>query len=445
MIVMKFGGSSVANAQRIRAVGDIIQTRLPEEPIIVFSAFGKTTDQLLEAGNRALQGFVEMDSVVTNHQTIASELGVNHAEINPLLDELKRLVTGISLIRELSPKTKDYLVSFGERLSVRMITAYLKQEGILATYLDAGDAGMKTDEAFGNATILPSAPVELRKNLSSARENGKKTLIVTGFIGKDAQGNITTLGRGGSDLTASVIGSAMDVSRIEIWKDVDGLLSTDPRVAKNAIGISEISFEEASELAYFGAKIFHPRSILPAMQKNIPVVVKNSYNPTHPGTTILNQTKKPHHGLRAIGFKKNVVLVDIVSSRMLGQFGYLAKVFEVFNELEISVDLIATSEVSISLTVDSEKNVEKLAQALAEFAEVKIARNKASVSLICKSSESLEMLEQAFDTLKTVGIAPQMISHGASKVNTGFVIEGNELETCVQALHHVFFEKGGNA
>lgn len=441
MIIMKFGGSSLAHAERIRQVAKIIEMHLEERPIVVLSAIGNTTDELIAAGRAALTGSIDFTKIADRHLTLLHELQLDFhsysCEIQRLLDECKKLLEGISIVQELTPRTLDQLLSYGERLSVRIFAAYLCQQGIAAEALDGWTAGMLTDSTFNSAEILP----ETYSNIVQAFEGRQSLPVVTGFIAQDRNGAITTLGRGGSDLTASTLGAALSVKEIQVWKDVHGILSTDPRIVKNALPVASISFEEASELAYFGAKVLHPMTILPAMKKEIPVRVKNSYAPEHPGTLILSNATQENGLVTALTHKSNQAMVHICSSRMLGQYGFLAKVFQIFDDLKISVDVIATSEVSISLTLD-DLELEELESRLSEIASVRIKLCKTIVSLIGSHRNSSEILERSLNVLSRAGIAVHMISHGASTVNTSLVVNDEEADRSIHLLHeHFFFER----
>lgn len=438
MIVMKFGGSSLANAERIRHVAQIVRQHLGQKPVVVLSATGDTTDHLLEAGAHALRGEVDCDPILAAHKAIALELGVEIPQFETLGAELRDLLKGISLLRELSPRAKDYLVSFGERISVRLFGAYLQKEKVPAKAFDAWEVGMITDSRFGSAELLPEFGAAVEKNLGTLERDYSYTPIVTGFIAKDPAGNITTLGRGGSDLTACALGAALQVKEVQVWKDVDGILTTNPKYVPAARPVPVLSFEEASELAYFGANVLHPRAMIPAMQRGVSVRVKNSYNISHPGTVI---SAHGAEGLaKAITCKRNLTLVDVVSLRMLGQPGFLSKLFAVFEKYELSVDMVATSEVSVSLTLDEGGTLEGLREDLEEFARVSISTEKASVNIIADVRRATEVLESALDVFHEQGVNVQMLSHGASKVQFGFIVNDSEAEKCVAALHARFFE-----
>ncbi len=440
MIVMKFGGSSLRDASRITEVINIIKGYLAEQPIIVCSATGSTTNDLIAAGEAALKGDADITSIKNSHEKIATDLGLDSSILTPLFDEAEALLKSIAMLHELSDATMDHLVSFGERLSVRLMAATLTKTGIEAKSFDAFDIGFLTDSRFGNAELQKESYSKIASTLGSQIKGYPFTPVVTGFIAKDKDGRITTLGRSGSDLTASVLGAALKVKEIQVWKDVDGLLTTDPRIVKNAHKVSHISFIEASELAYFGAKVLHPLSIQPAMAHGIPVRVKNSYNPTHPGTLITAETHPATSLVKAITCKHDITLVDVTSSRMIGQSGFLARIFNIFKEHKISIDMLASSEISVSLTLDPHYDIKEALPELAEIALTAVSNKKAIISLIGDVSRSNEILKIASSTLHDHGIAVQMISQGASKVNIGLVINDEQANEAIQALHAAFFD-----
>ncbi len=448
MIVMKFGGSSVANAERIRHVAGIIRTFADRRPIIVLSAMGDTTDDLLSAADAALNGTITIDAVEKLHKDTASELGISSTEIDALLGELRTLLTGISMLREVTPRSRDYLVSFGERLSVRIMSAYLNTLPVRAEFRDAWDVGFISDSNYTSADLLPETWENIRKILgpyaNGRKGDGMAIPVVTGFIAKDSKGFITTLGRGGSDLTATILGAALRVEEVQTWKDVDGILTTDPRIVKDARPVPVATYDEVAELAYFGAQVLHPRSMQPCLQTGTPVRVKNSYNIDAPGSIIVTAHETPPAPVRAITTKKNVTLVDIVSTRMLGQFGFLAKVFEIFAVHNISVDVVATSEVSVSCTVDSKKaDLVALRTDLEKYALTDIRKDKAIVTIICDIRRSSEILAATFEVLSREKINIQMISQGASKVNISMICDSSESERVVQLLHERYFGANG--
>ncbi len=441
MIVMKFGGSSVANAQRIKHVASIIQSYEKERPLVVLSAMGDTTDHLLDASDMAVQGTVDIKKIEDLHFETAKELGVDSEEIKKLLDELKTLLTGISMLKELTKRTRDYLVSFGERMSVRMMSAYLNKIGSPAKFYDAWDIGMVSDSNYMAAELLDEVWQNIPKALSSYKDGSQKEIpIITGFIAKDKKGIITTLGRGGSDLSATMIGAALGADEIQTWKDVDGIMTSDPRLVKDAKSVAEVTYEEAQELAMFGAQVLHPRSMIPCRTTGTPVRVKNSYNISSAGTRIVEEHTGPKPLVTAITSVKNINLIDIESSRMLGACGFLAHVFNQFLKWNISVDVIATSEVSVSLTVSAKNDLTGLVEDLQKAAKVNVKKDKAIVTIICDAKHSSVILSRAFAALEKEEINVQMISQGASKVNISFIVDSGECDKTVIVLHKALFD-----
>lgn len=441
MIVMKFGGSSVADAERVRSMSDIVRQYMPRRPVLVLSAMGDTTNYLLAAANSALKtGIVSTCKIEELHLKIIEELGLD-VKIMPLIGELKNLLLGISMIKELTKKTKDYLVSFGERLSVRIASAYFRKTGVNAKPIDAWEAGFLSDDNYSQAWLLKESWELIPQKLIPLIE--KSVLpVVTGFIAKTKDGVITTLGRGGSDLTATVIAAACGAEEAQVWKDVDGILSGDPRIVPSAKPLAFVTYEEAAELAYYGAQVLHPRSMQPCVKTGTPVLVKNSYNPSAPGTRIVaavekNGASKP---VRAITTRKNVTLVDIVSTRMVGQSGFLEQVFATFSKYGISVDMVATSEVSVSVTLDAAYRLDQLREDLLKIAHIDIKTCKAIVTIIGDVERSSEILNRAFGVCLKLGIQVQMISQGASKVNISFIVNDTQATDVVRGLHKEFFD-----
>ncbi|MCR5045786.1 MAG: aspartate kinase [Treponema sp.] len=441
MIVMKFGGSSVANAERIKHVASIIQAYKEQRPVVVLSAMGDTTDHLLEAADKALLGSVDISGVEKLHRDSAAELGVDFSPFEPLMQELKQLLTGISMIKELTKRTRDYLVSFGERLSVRMMASYLKSQNTPARFFDAWDLGIVSDSNFMSAELLDEVwkniPLELSPYANGA---ANEIPIVTGFISKDKKGDITTLGRGGSDLTATIIGSAMKAEEIQTWKDVDGIMTSDPRLCSAARTVPEVTYEEAQELAMFGAQVLHPRSMVPCLKAGVPVRVKNSYNIKSPGSIIVQEHSGEVPKVCAITAVKGVTLIDITSAGMLGAAGFLAHIFNQFLKWNISIDVIATSEVSVSLTVNTKADLSGLLEDLRRVAQVQARPGKAIVTVICDATKSADVLSTGLVALANEKINPQMISQAASKVNISMIVEDSQRDQAVKALHAAYFE-----
>lgn len=458
-IVMKFGGSSVATADRMKEVADLIRSFPEERPVIVLSAMGKTTNNLLLAGENAVtcgvsnvSELTELKSLKHLHLKTINELGIDGSTIRVLLDEVEQLLKGIAMMKELTLRTRDYLVSFGECMSTRIFAEYLNQIGVKARQYDAFDIGFVTTDDFTNADILEASFPAIAKRLHDDWCSDHAIPIVTGFLGKGWKSSaVTTLGRGGSDLTATTIGKALSLREIQVWKDVDGVLTCDPNIYSKARPVPFLTFEEAAELAYFGAQVLHPQSMRPAREGDVPVRVKNSYNPKAPGTLITKERDMSEAVLTSIVLKSNITMLDIASTRMLGQYGFLAKVFSIFEDLGISVDSVATSEVSISLTLDPSKlwsreliqqELDHVVEELEKIAVVHLLQHRSIISLIGNVQKSSAILEKVFSVLRTNGVNVQMISQGASKVNISLVVSDAEAKQCVCALHSAFFENG---
>ncbi|MDR2109759.1 MAG: aspartate kinase [Spirochaetaceae bacterium] len=443
MIVMKVGGSSVADAERFRHVGGIVRDQLNRTPVLVLSAMGDTTDHLLDAAEGALRsGAVSIKKIEDLHIKTIRDLKLEPSildEIKPLLEELQKLLTGISLIKELTGRTKDYLVSFGERLSVRIAAAYFRSLRVKALALDAWDAGILSDANFTAADLLPECWDRIPGIIAPLAAGGTIP-VITGFIAKDEKGNITTLGRGGSDLSAAIIAAACRAEEVQIWKDVDGILTADPRLVETARPVEEIPDEEAVELAYSGAPGLHPRAMRPCMKTGTPVLGHHSYNPQARGTRIAASREKKAGPVRAITSRKNITLVDIVSTRMVGQYGFLAEVFSCIAKYGISVDMVATSEVSVSLTLDAVHDLGGLKKDLARIASVEIKTGKAIVTIVGDVRRSSEILSRAFGVCVALGVPVQMVSQVASKVNISFIVNDIQAAEVVTALHITFFE-----
>lgn len=440
MIVMKFGGSSVANAERIKHVASIIKAYREKRPVVVLSAMGDTTDHLLAAADLAVTGTVDVAGVAKLHEETARELGINIDAIEALLSELKQLLTGISMLKEISRRSRDYLVSFGERMSVRMMAAYLKSQGVDAKFYDAWDIGFVSDSNYMAAELLDEVWENIPRHLGSYSKGLDNAIpIVTGFIAKDKRGIITTLGRGGSDLTATMIGAAMNAEEVQTWKDVDGILTSDPRVVKEAKPVPEVTYEEAQELAMFGSQVLHPRSMVPVRKSGTPVRVKNSYNIESKGTIIVERHSGKVPPVCAITSVKHVQLIDMVSNRMLGAAGFLAHIFNNFLKWNVCIDVIATSEVSVSCTVSGKEKLEGLVQDLNKACDVSVRKERAIVTVICDVEHSSAILASGFEALADEGINVQMISQGASKVNISFIVNDDEADRTVQILHQAYF------
>jgi len=437
MIVMKFGGSSLADAGRIRRVASIIRGRLRERPVVVVSALGGATDELLKAAREALTGgLARFEAVRERHLRTARSLGKDPSVLGGLSEELLKLLQGVSLLRELTPRTLDHVASFGERMSARLVAACLRGAGLPARPFDAFDLGLWTDDRFGSANPLPDASARIRRAFRRVRG----LPVVTGFIGRTSTGEVTTLGRNGSDYSATVFGAALGARRVEIWSDTDGVMTADPRVAPDAKPLERISFEEAGELAYYGGRVLHPHTLVPAIEKGIPIRVLNTFRPGRPGTEILRRVRRGRSGVQSIAFRRHQRIVSVSSPRMLLGFGFLARIFEAFARHEIVIHMVSTSEVTVSATTDDPHNLEKAVRELSREFEVTVEKDKAIVCVVGEGIRSTPGIAgEAFSAVREAGANVLMISQGASKINLAFLIEDSEVEKVVRALHKRFF------
>jgi aspartate kinase len=446
VIVMKFGGTSLGSAERIRGAIDRVRERLDRKPVIVVSAFSRVTDLLIRAGSTALDGGAGWDDatveLLSRHRAVVSELVPAGpvqdrllSYVDSVVAELRGYYTAVQSLGELTPRTLDAIAAVGERLCCAIVSS---APGVPFQPVDAR-ALIVTDESFGRATpIVDETSKRVREVLSPIIQAGSIP-VIPGFIGATAKGITTTLGRGGSDWSAALIGAALSADEIQIWTDVDGLMTVDPRVVRGAKVLAEVGFDEAAELAYFGAKVLHPATIKPAVERGIPVRILNSLNPEAPGTLITHGLDAGKGQPRAIAFKKGISVVLISQPRMLMAYGFVARVFEVFDRHRTPVDLIATSEVSISLTVDDPQALPLVERDLAELGDVKILRGLTIVSVVGRGFVRQHGLAgRIFQALREVNIV--MISFGASDVNVSFVVADDEAETAVRLLHREFFE-----
>jgi len=437
MIVLKFGGTSVGSAERIRNLFEIVKGRIDDKPIVVVSAFNGVTDHLINLAYNALKGSFEMDWLRERHYKEMEKLGIEKELIDEELNELETALKGIMYLKEVNPKVLDYIMSFGERISAKIVARYFNDQGINARALNAYDIGLLTDSNFGNAEVLNESYDLLYDYFNT---NKDFLAIVTGFIAKDLKGNITTLGRGGSDYTATIIGAAVNAKEVQIWTDVDGVMTADPKICPNAKTVEELTYEEAYELAYFGAKVLHPKTILPVKKKGIPVRILNTFNPKSRGTLITNKISRTNK-VAAIACKKKVNVLNIHTPKMFLAYGYLYRIFEIFNRHKISVDLISTSEVNVSLTTEDKYDLEELRKDLEEIAELEVYNSRATVSIVGQGiNTEPNIAGRTFSVLGKRGINIEMISAGSSKINISFVVKQEDADECVRELHKEFFE-----
>ncbi|HKW18144.1 MAG TPA: lysine-sensitive aspartokinase 3 [Terriglobales bacterium] len=447
-IVMKFGGTSVGDAKAIERVVSIVGERLPQRPVVVVSAMARVTDQLLQmaraagAGDRKTALTLARELRERHYNTAGELLGTAlftqfHSDLGTEFEELEELVRGISAVGELTPRSTDAVASFGEVLSSKLVSAALSAQGIEATRVDSRECIVTDDNFTRAAPLYEETHRKLGEFVRPLIEQGRVP-VMGGFIGATRAGTTTTIGRGGSDFSASIVGAGLGAEKIEIWTDVDGMMTTDPNLCPEARRIKVISFDEAAELAYFGAKVLHPATVLPAVQKNIPVYILNSRNPSCEGTRISARAPHCKNFFKAIAAKKRITIIDVAAPRMLLAHGFLKQIFEAFDRHRIPIDVVSTSEVSVSLTVDSNESIPALAADLSRFADVKYEGRKAIVCLVGENLREVPgIAAHVFGELTDVKI--RMISQGASEINLTFVIDEEQVPSVVQRLHKSFF------
>lgn len=451
MIVMKFGGTSVKDSGAVERLIRIVGDKPPQKTIVVVSALSGVTDTLTHMAELASAGKHEeaaglSEGLEARHLAMAEELlagntallGETRDTVIQFFVKLNELIRVISVLGELSGMSMARILSFGELLSSSIIHKAMLHSGMKCAFADARNF-IVTDACYLKGEPQIEA-ICLRVQELISKEFASKDIIMTqGFISATVDGTGTTLGRGGSDYTAALIGMAADAEEIQIWTDVDGVHTTDPRKVDKTRSIPVMSFSEAAELSFFGAKVLHPATIQPAVEKNIPVRVLNSLQPDRPGTLILKDDEVHENGVKAISFKENITVINIFSMKMLNAFGFLTRLFEVFGKYGTSVDLISTSEVNVSLTVDSDSNLNEIIAELSQFAVVSVSRNKSQVSVVGKNlKETTGLAKRIFGSVSDYNIT--MISQGASDINISFVVNKGDLTAVIGSLHKEFFE-----
>ncbi len=440
MIVLKFGGSSVADAACMRQVASLVDAARPRSPLVVLSAMGKTTNGLFDAAKAAERGDLTaaMDGqrkLMAAHRKAAEDLfadGVPEAldaALTDLFGELELLLRGVAMLRELSPRSMDAVASLGERLSTRIFAAYVE-----GAWVDARTV-MQTDAVFGEAAPQSEAVHGLAVRHLAPHLGAGRVVVTQGYIGATEDGLTTTLGRGGSDYSAALFGAALGAEEVQIWTDVEGVLTCDPRIVPEALPISDLSFAEAAELAAFGAKVLHPATIQPAVEAGIPVTVRHTQKPQGRFTTISAevQTGRP---ITALASRGPVTVLTVSSSRMLAQSGFLARLFEVFGRREVSVDLVATAEVSVSLTVEADVPLKALLQDLAVFAKVEVHEGRAIIAAVGERLKSTPGVgAQLLSSLGDINV--EMISMGANEINLSLVVKQESTAEALRRLHRV--------
>ena len=452
MVVQKFGGTSVADPAAIRRLIEIVRAARARDgrgPAVVVSAMSGVTDVLLGIASAAGSGSGTQDALTKieqlrqRHLAVAAELAAPAdqpalaAEINSTLDQLVAVVQALAVLREVSPRTLDVIAAMGELLSSRLVAAALNAAGVDAQWVDARRAIVTTGDHTRATPLTAETGRALRVTVIAALD-AKRVPVVGGFVGATVDGHTTTLGRGGSDYSGALVGAGIGAREIQIWTDVDGMLTADPRVIAEPRLVPRLSFAEAAELAYFGAKVLHPSTILPAVERDIPVRILNSMRPDGNGTLITAEPSLNGTPLTGLASKRNVIVVDITSTRMLMAYGFLRRVFEVFERFSTAVDVVTTSEVSVSVTVDDSKSIPAISEALSAFAQVSTERDMA---LLCAVGDRLrdepEIAARVVSVLEEVPL--RMISQAASRRNITVVLRQADLAHAMQRLHEEFF------
>jgi aspartate kinase len=447
MIVMKFGGTSVESAAAIERVANIVKARRDRKPVVVVSAMGKTTNKLLAIAQTALKGTREeylrqIHDLRDLHSREARRVVplAERSELDRTLDEhfqeLTELVKGLAVLGELTPRSIDAISSYGERLSSLIVTLAFRHFGMSAVHVDSRRVIVTDKRHTQAAPQFAETYRRLAETIPALAET--QVVVMGGFIGSTEQGVTTTLGRGGSDFTASIVGAGIAAEEIQIWTDVDGMLTADPTILPGGHRVKTISFAEAAELAYFGAKVLHPATVMPAIEKNIPVLILNSRRPEVGGTRITSQEVHCSNAVKSIACKRKITLVNVQSSRMLMAHGFLHRIFEVFDRMETPVDMVSTSEVSVSLTIDNPQNLDAICAELGRFAEVDIEKDQAIVCLVGENIRYTPgVAARVFESLGDVNV--RMVSQGASLLNLSLVVREADLVKAVERLHSAFF------
>jgi aspartate kinase len=447
VIVVKFGGTSVGDAEAIKRSAEIVRGRLDRSPIVVVSALGGATNALLAVGEQSAKGHLigalrGVETLRDRHLTECDNLlgkcpeaDEISGELSAMFDELAHLAEALSTLGHVTPRSLDAMASYGEQLSSSLVTAYFTRSGIDAEYVDARGV-MITDDKFMEAEPQTETIATRAREIIHPLVQQGKVPVMGGFIGSTTSGVTTTLGRGGSDYSASLVGAALNADAIEIWTDVDGMLTADPRIVDRAQLIEQIRFDEASELASFGAKVLHPNTIAPAVRLGIPVFIYNSRRPEGKGTRITFDA--PHRPVSAIAGKTDVTIVKVTAARMLLAHGFLRRVFEIFERNRTSVDVVATSEVSVSVTIDDAARLDALVVELRALGDVSIERNRGIIAIvgagICDAGGAMGRALMALGEVKI-----HMMSLSATGINLTVIVNQDQVAPAIKRLHEEFF------
>ena len=450
MIVIKFGGTSIQDADAMSNMIEIVKSKIPKKPIVVLSAAAGITDALIKCARLASEDREAEALEALEGQIVAKHYGMIQGLINglseqdstirqfsTLFSELRNLLRGISITGDLSKRVLDFVMSYGERMSTTLAALAMKERNVHAQWIDSRQC-ILTNENFGKAEPdFEATALKCRDILLPVLESNAVP-VMQGFIGATAKGVTSTLGRGGSDYTAAIVGAVLHADDIEIWTDVDGILTADPKIVPHARRLKVMSFQEASELAYFGAKVLHPSTLLPAVEKNIPVHIYNSRRPHVLGTLVKTNVAPTNICVKSVSYKKNITVLNISSTRMLGSYGFMKRIFDTFDAFKTSVDLVTTSEVSVSLSIDHTPDLDGLVKELSSFGIVSVESEKAIVCIVGERiKDEKGLASRIFGRLKDINI--HMISQGGSEINITFVIDEKDIPHAVRELHDEFF------
>jgi len=451
VVVQKFGGTSVADPEAIQRLIQIVRDARARDgrgPAVVVSAMSGVTDALLgvaaaAGGGRVEDALTRLDQLRERHIAAARTLAAQDAngplgqQIGAQFDDLTALARALAVLREVSPRTLDVVAAAGELLSSRIVAAALAEAGVPSEWVDARRAIITTGDHTRAVPLATETDAALRASVRAVVDGGRVP-VLGGFVGSTIDGHTTTLGRGGSDYSGAIVGAGIGAREIQIWTDVDGMLTADPRVISAPRLVPQLSFAEAAELAYFGAKVLHPSTILPAVERNIPVRILNSRKADGPGTTITAEPPPGATPLTALACKRDVTVIDITSSRMLMAYGFLRRVFEVFERYTTAVDVVTTSEVTVSVTVDDRRHLEPIVEELSEFSQVTVDHEMA---LLCAVGDRLRnepaIAARAVGVLEEVPL--RMISQAASRRNITVILRQADLPHAMNRLHEEFF------
>lgn len=452
MIVIKFGGTSVGETTRLRQAIEIVAAQRERRPVVVVSALAGVTNQLVAATEAAAAGrFDEALELVTRIRERHEESGFAligqkidfyesfTAQLGRQIEQITSILRGVALVGETSPRAKDLVVALGEKLSSVLFSYAMRTKTLTGIHVDSGDV-IVTDDRFGEATpLMPETTTAAARVLLPELERNHIP-VMGGFFGRAVSGATTTLGRGGSDYSAALVGAAIGAEEIQIWTDVDGMMTCDPRVIPAAKVLDLVTYDEAAELAYFGAKVLHPKTLWPAVDKQIAVRVLNTHNPSSPGTLITRDGKVGAHGPRALALRTGITIVQMTTTKMLEESGYLGRLFDVFGRHGVAVDLVTTSEVSVSVTVDDARKVDALVGDLTPLASVEVIRERAVIAIVGRDlTREPDVTAKLFASLH--GIPVSMMTLASTGLNLSIAVDAARADEALRSIHRTLFEE----